>query len=541
MKLLLLKILLQRRARDEGFTLPMVIALGLVMLLLGTVNIVKSSEENLTAINTNSSSDAIAIAEIGIARYRELLNQNRILTIYNQDQWDANANITGQTCIDMTAAPTGWTGTATKPNDTAATATDASTTDNDNWWEIKENIDGTAGDETIGEYRLVSYEYDRDNTSIREDSDNNGTLDDTTPDNENGVFSVLSDANTNDDNDPPIPPSGVAVNSITEENDTNDDGESDARGILTVQGRSPDGSEAQIQVDIPLRINDLDNLAPLLWVGGGSITNVGGNDKLNLSNGNIVMSNSGGNCPAIADIDSNDVINDSRDLPDIINDPDGVAAVPASGSTPEIPAVPGLANDKKNSITTINTSSSGTGSNLLLPRPTDPDKKNDDGRFYYRTANTVTIDNNKLETDGVAKVSLYVDGADINISGSATIGNYNPDVTAGTVSSHNLEIYVDGSQTIDIDPGGGTVNIEAFIHAPDSTLEISGTGTVNINGAVWVADYDNSGGATVNIRRDQTDTATGSEAAYKFYTTTANRTARPLTSSPTNWVREEVE
>ena len=71
MKLLLLRVLLQRRAQDEGFTLPMVIALGLVMLLLGAVNITSANEENLNAIIKNSRSDALAIAEVGVARYRE--------------------------------------------------------------------------------------------------------------------------------------------------------------------------------------------------------------------------------------------------------------------------------------------------------------------------------------------------------------------------------------------------------------------------------------------------------------------------------------
>lgn len=89
MKLLLLKVLLQRRARDEGYVLPMVIAIGLVMVLLGAVNLTGASEETLSAISQNSRSDALAIAEIGVARYRELLDNNRILTVYNHDQWTA--------------------------------------------------------------------------------------------------------------------------------------------------------------------------------------------------------------------------------------------------------------------------------------------------------------------------------------------------------------------------------------------------------------------------------------------------------------------
>ena len=502
MKLFLLKTLLQRRVRDEGFTLPMVIALGLVMLLLGAINIVKSSEENITAINTNSSSDALAIAEVGVAKYRELLNQNRILTIYNRAQW---STLAGQTCSNLNNTPAGWF-------DDSSNSTNISPTSNTQWWEVKQNV----GDDSIGEYRLVNYIYDNDGDLTTNDNS------EFAPDDDNAN---TTDSFTYNDIAYPANPNGY-----------------NPRGILTVQARgidesgNPNGSEAQIEVEIPLRINDFDNLSPLLWIGSGSITSAGGANKLNLFNGNIVMSNSGGGCPPVADIDGNEVINDPRDLPDIINDPDGEPLVPATGTTPAIPAVPAMPNDKKNSITNIDTSSS----ELLLPRPNStPDFKNDDDRFYYRTANNVTINTNNLLTDGVAKVTLYVNNANIDIDGPVTIGNFNLATT--NVSSQNLEIYVDGNQTIDIDTSSGDVNIEAFIHAPDSTLNITGSGTVNIHGAVWVNDYNNSGTATVNIRRDLTDTISGTESSYKFYTTSDNRTPRPLTSNPTNWVREEVQ
>ncbi|MGL5943237.1 MAG: hypothetical protein ACRC2S_23310 [Waterburya sp.] len=545
MKLLLFKVLLHRRARDEGFTLPMVIALGLVMLLLGTVNIVKSSEENISAISQNSSSDALAVAEVGISKYRELLNQNRILTVYNQDQWTnnnvpvdflgngviKNVNVVGQTCNNITTTPTGWEdgggGGASAPNNTGK------------WWEIKENIDGNAGDETIGEYRLISYEYDIDGNTG--DANNNGILDDI---DDNGVFSVISDADRDDD--PATLASGVAANSITDENDRNDDGESDAKGILTVQGRIPDPanpansiSVAQIEVEIPLRINDLVNFAPILWVGSGAISTPG---TLNIPNpdDNIVLSSAGtaNDCPPPAAIAGNsNVISDSRNLPAIIPDPIGIAT------------------NKKNNIGSIDT----TASEQLLPRPVSPqDNKDDQGRFLYEVT-TINVVNNNLVTDGTAKVTLYAtDDITINNTVGAghtmTIGNSNAAISNGgnfanftnsstsntNVSSHNLEIYVAGNQTININPGGGTVNIEAFIHAPEATLNITGGGTVNINGAVWVNNFNNTG-ATVNIRSDKTSTTSGSERAYKFYTTSSTMTPRPLTSTPTNWVREEVQ
>ena len=516
MKLFLLKVLLQRRNRDEGFTLPMVIALGLVMILLGTTNIVKSSEENLNASIQNSSSDALAVAEVGIAKYRELLNQNRILTIYNHDQWNTNAAIVGadtsvttddQTCDDMTTTPLA--------NDTTQ------------WWEIREDLnndgDTTDDDDLVGRYRLVSYEYDIDGNTG--DADNNGVLDDT---DDNGAFSVISDANTDDD--PLTLATGVTANSIADENDTDDDGESDAVGILTVQGQSPDGSEAQIQVDIPLRINDLDNLAPLLWIGGGSITNAGGAGQLNLTDGNIVISRSGGGCANVADIDGNNVVNEARSIPAVIGDPTSLAANQKNNAT--------------NGIGSISLTASADA--FRLPRTQSPlDNKtsnDDDGRFLYELSSISVTDKN-LITDGTAKVTLYVNG-NISFSNSGTmrIGQFNGATT--NISSHNLEIYGSASTSqiaINTGSAGDVLNIEGFIHAPSATLQITGNGTLNINGAVWVNDYDNQGSAVVNIARDRTDTTTSTESSYKFYTSIDNRTPRPVTSSPSNWVKEEVQ
>ncbi|BAZ43887.1 hypothetical protein NIES4102_08900 [Chondrocystis sp. NIES-4102] len=553
MKLLLFKVILKRRARDEGFTLPMVIALGLIMLLLGAVSIVKSSEENLNTISQNSASDALAVAEVGITKYRELLNQNRILTVYNHEQWNSNSvpvnllnngitqnvNVIGQTCDNLTTTPPGW-----KDGGRAAAANDTS-----KWWRVEENIDPNPGDDLIGEYRLVSYEYDIF------DSDDNGD------------FSVSSDANRDDD--PGNSARSVAANSITDENDRNDDGNSDAKGILTVKGRSRDGSEAQIRTEIPLRINDLANFAPVLWVGSGAISSPG---TLNIPTsstnpGNIVLRSSGTGCTVPNPIAGNsNVITDPRNLPAIIS----------------VPTDP----NKKNVLANM----SSTDPNLLFPNPpvpgidpalllpispppppappTPPANRDDSRRFFYEVTNDVNINNNDLLTDGTADATLYVRG-NINITGAAdipatgttpaidntlTIGNtdaadatgnyanFNAGSTTNTpVSSANLEIYVEGNRTININPNGGTINIEAFIHAPNATLNITGTGRVNINGAVWVNNFNNTSTATVTIRSDKTSTTGGREPAYKFYTTNANIAPRPITNNPTNWVREEVQ
>ena len=155
-------------------------------------------------------------------------------------------------------------------------------------------------------------------------------------------------------------------------------------------------------------------------------------------------------------------------------------------------------------------------------------------RYYYKSG-ALTIDSD-LTADGIARATLYIDGT-LEIDGSGG------DFTIGSgVASNYFEIYVDNSQAITIDVrNGNTVNINGFIHAPGSTLSITGDGTVNINGAVWVNDFVNSADATVNITADDSNLSTStSNKAYEFYTTTTNRTAKPITGSPVNWKTEEA-
>ena len=536
MKLLLLKVLLQRRARDEGFTLPMVIALGLVMLLLGTTNIVKSNEENLNAITQNSTSDALAVAEVGVTKYRELLNQNRILTVHNHNKWTSNnvtvgantVDVVGQTCTDMTTTPTGWedNGTTAAPNDTTK------------WWEIRENIDGTAGDELVGSYRLVSYEYDIDGDSLSEDKDNDGNLDDTTPDDENGNFNVLADVNSNYPTD------------TSNDNDTDDDGESDALGILTVQGRSTDGSEAQIRVEIPLRINqeDMASLAPALWIGSSDTSytsnlasNIGGDataSSLTIPNtSNIVLSDGASSgssgCTASTTIGTKSVVSDARQIPSIA---DLTNIVTNSTYSAHI-----------NNALPPSTDRLGNTGDEPFVVPTDGstfDKtihcKNISNCRYYYSLSTTTDINTVMETDGIAKVTLYVDG---NLNINQDIGS--------NVSSSYLEIYVTSAGKITID--SDSVNtIKAFIHAPGSELEVTGSGTVNIQGSVWVDKFINGAqvnfgipkvisGTTVYEAETTRVSSKASVPSYEVYSTISNREPRPLTNAPTNWIKEEVK
>jgi hypothetical protein len=529
MKLLLLKSLLQRRARDEGFTLPMVIALGLIMILLGAVSMTTANEENITAISQNSRSDALAIAEVGVARYRELLDRNRTLAVNDSSAWGT----INQVCDDNISSllPSG---SPLAP--TPQTLLDGQDLDND----------GNSA-ESIGSYSLVSYDYTNNST----------------PSIVNGVLDLTSDAANNN-----------------------------ARGILKVQGTAPDGSEAQIEVEIPVRINpnDMTNLTPALWIGDSSITATKlGN--LTIGNGNLVVSDPAvvtgttrDGCRDFSDANTSDgsanlastitfstpptttpptpqgiVISDNRNLPSIqkavdnINEAENVAIAGGDQTNDIMPNPTGIAG-------VVTFASTGDkpyklASKMLEDGNASPFKSSyctniKSCRYYYNPTSIGgrVYNNVDVITDGVAKTTLLLQ-EDLRINATTRnikVGDIKAGSTSSFASSDGFEIYVTGSgNDITINAtNSSTINIRAFIHAPDSKLTITGNGTVNIFGSVWVNDFENTNTGTVNISPDNIKTsgaATAGDRAYLFYATTPGRTPKPLTGSPTNWKTEEVD
>ncbi len=510
MKLLLFKTLLQRRARDEGFTLPMVIALGLVMLLLGAVSITIANEENITAITQNSKSDALAIAEVGVARYRELLDRNRFLAVNDFSQWGSINQVCDQNIASL--LPTGTPAVLSpQPID------DSQDLDNDS--------DTT---ESIGSYSLVSYDYTNANNSSV-----------------NGIFNMTNDVDNND-----------------------------AIGRLRVRGTASDGSEAQIQVDIPIRINldDMTNLAPALWIGNSGITSLG---TLTIGNGNVVIKDQAvltgttrDGCRDFSTLASTvtfpvpptttpptprgTVISDSRDLPSIRKISNPTATFAADFGDIE-KARAETTGDRTNDLPAASGGQvifGATSHKPYNPDPVAPALSTDCTniklcRYYYDPPETtgLTYTDTDLLTDGIARTTLLLNQP---LTINATTGTVKIGSTGTISSSDAFEIYVNGNNDISINANGGNVEINGFIHAPQSKLNITGSGTVTINGSVWVNDFEKSSGSTVNISPDMitrvptpADSST-SGRAYRFYSTTASRTARPITGSPTNWKTEEV-
>jgi uncharacterized protein YxjI len=507
MKLLLFKILLQRRFRDEGFVLPIVFAIGLIMILLGVLNILSASEENLNALSDNQKNKAVAIAEVGVAKYRELLDKNRVLTVYNNTEWDGVTN----TC-DINSTITSFA-------------------DEDEWHEVDN------GSEAIGEYQLVSYIYDIDDNPATEDNTKFAPNDDTENDDDSFDFNNTGDAYTYN-----------------------------PRGILTIKSKANDGSEAQVEVEIPIRINqqDMNNLYPALWLGSSNPTlgnlKLGADDIFNeVQDGNIVLSKpatgSTEGCDDPNDIAGGEVISDPRPLPQYISPPTGAEAI---------------------SINTLGNSTNlsldpryvATTNELVLGRPENPEvnhklwktlvwengqaeatwkfppnavitngDKNIPHYFYKTRDNTgLTVNNQALVSDGSARVVLYVDG-DITLTKKAIL-----DAGGSYASSMLLEIYgTDKTQNITFDPQGETIEVTALIHAPYAKVKVNGTGKVNIKGSVWVNNWDASSGGAVQVRITPDSAGFGERQAYDYYFGTDNRAARPITNAPTNWEIQEVD
>ena len=524
MKFLLFKILLLHRTRARGFTLPMVIGIGLIMVLLSSVGLLQSSEEKLIAISKEQSSTSLAMAELGIARYRELLNNNRVLAIYSLSNWTDNgaANaISAQTCDDI-LGDGGWA-----DDDDETGWRDIDLTLDENVYGADINFDGDQIDpdpipEPIGSYRLVDYVYIAPNLDPTVDPDPDGTL------------NQISDEANNADPDGAGPEQAIPP-----------------RGILTVQGRDNiDGSIAQIQVDIPIGVNteDLNTLDPGIWI-HQSDENAINFGTINFTSGNLVLYRDTAGVTAVqrcADVTTPvTAIRDPRDLPPLVELPD-----------PPSPLVP---EDKIN----ILESDGGGGSDdiagdgrFIFFNPGVDDKgelilgtlaageitNSDDAgtgytgddRYYYfvgadlNNPSDLTINEGQsIITDGEAEVIIYIDG-DLNIN--TLIGNENIiNITnsSSAASSRFLEIHVTGDVNIG---GNGEVAIKGLIHAPNGTVNISGGPTVNLTGSIWAEDWDGASG-TVHVNSSE----------YEYYSITPERTPRPLTYEPTGWEQQEAE
>jgi Tfp pilus assembly protein PilX len=134
---------------EDGFAIPIALGFGLIMILLATTSVIRSQNDNISAINKRSTARSLAAAETGISRVQDFLNRNRSASAA---QACAAAPATYGACPD--ASPTvSWDVPTTIPNLCSATYTtaDAALVDNNNW----QNVSSTDADQ--GQFRISSY------------------------------------------------------------------------------------------------------------------------------------------------------------------------------------------------------------------------------------------------------------------------------------------------------------------------------------------------------------------------------------------------
>ena len=445
MKFLLLKALLLPRRKDQGFTLPIVIGIGFVMVLLSTVSLVQSGEENINALSQQGSSDSLAMAEIGIARYRNVLNNNRALAVNDLANW---VGLENQTCDVIT-----------------------NLADINVWQDIViPDIDNPGNNIAIGSYRIVDYEYDQNPANAADDNN----------------FDQVDDAN----------------------NDFNGDGNGDARGFLVIQGKDTPGANvgnssiSQIQVEIPLGVNtsDLDDLNPALWIEQrqATVINVNTLGTVNTNGANIVFKEQStvgaAGCPVLAG-----AISDARDLPPLANLAGVTQRNLAAGSITNT-NTNGEINNFNNNEIFLGTSLDDDNLDGINPALNAPD-----GRYYYNVPGSLNLASGEaIIADGTSEVILLVNG-DLNITtGAAPVRLVNSSHTSETGAAtpdevdRYLEIHVTGNVNI---TGNGNLNITGLLRV-NGTVTINNASTVNATGAIWANNWNNPGGGTVNISTD---------------------------------------
>ena len=406
MKFLLFRILFLSRTKDRGFTLPMVIGFGLIMVLLSSISLLQSSEENLTSISKTQSSTSLAMAELGIARYRELLDNNRFLAVNNLDNWVAEA---GQVCDENDIA--GW---ADNSDATGWRPIEFDETD----IPIDFNNDGDTTDANaeIGSYRIIDYIYQNDaNPGV------------------NGDFGQISD----------------------------DLNTGNPRGILTVQGRdSSDNSVSQIQVTIPLGVNtnDLESLDPGIWIHQGNEGGINfGTLDFSSGNGNLVLNKNANGCDDVnitAGPNAITAIRDPRDLPPLA----------------ELPPDPADYNNLSGDISTDGDFVANELILGKLSATSNLDGDGVERYYYKVTGDLDIAAGESLLSDGTAKVIIIVDGdlnIDSDTTSETKVTNSSDAATSSYLEIHvKGDVNISGSGQVNIKAlihangdNDGTVNI----------------------------------------------------------------------------------
>ncbi len=151
-----LKSLLIKHSHNQGIALPFALSIGVLMIVAGTMMILRSQTAPTHVKAQQSTLEDINIAQVGATRIFALINQNPYLAMYPDCiSRDGSGNCTDSGTEDKQRS---WANAANFPEiivcDSQAATNLENLSLNQHWQLIDPN------DPQQGEYRLVSYEYD---------------------------------------------------------------------------------------------------------------------------------------------------------------------------------------------------------------------------------------------------------------------------------------------------------------------------------------------------------------------------------------------
>jgi hypothetical protein len=482
---LIFKILLKFRSNDEGFAIPIVMALGLLMIFIGILGMFKSNEEEIAAISQRNRAKALAAAEKGINDYRLLLDRNKRLALYDQ--------------TNHTSTTTGWRTSGiplceNKNNITSAINNGSFITIN--------------GNDRFGQYRLIEYTYNQtDGTEPTASSEGQLTIE-----GKSGTATARLQV------DIPIQPT-TAQRNIIPALWLNDTTTTDLTGVTL--------GDSSYKGDILISVANQNTSTGTSACDSASPTGFNRSSTFfyQSDNQSLIIEPI-----AIGSIDSNITTTVNSKTMTVVSD-DLNNKLPVYYSTPLNATLPASfpSNASANAASKTISDAKGSGS---------------DNIYYYKTpANTNLSITGNLNIQNNTKVVLYVDGNltfdsssnDIGLAQKAELGATN------TNTSAYLEIYVIGNRTIKF-KGNNKIDIKGFIHAPTSSVQIEDNPTIKIVGALWAKNLKRNSGATgtMNILADTYNSSTTSNIPAFVNYSSAKNVLIPTISPPDQWRTQEV-
>jgi hypothetical protein len=148
-----------QRRDDSGFALPIAVGVGLLLLIVGAAIVLRSQQQQVTAIAQKQTASSLSAAEVGVSRIQDLLTRYHAASLYPSDT-PPGAPSTAPSWQNGSAIPGLSTSCTQDSSDTPESKVAAAAAKD--WKNIDED------DLAKGQYRLVDYSYST--------SDGKGTL-----------------------------------------------------------------------------------------------------------------------------------------------------------------------------------------------------------------------------------------------------------------------------------------------------------------------------------------------------------------------------